>query len=121
MSYPPPVPRTTFQGHRVQGNSKVDDVHANIFQGHRVSGHRDTGFRGTFRKDTGSEKYFCDPWTAVSGRLAESEGTSMVLRVRSVGSVGRLGRGFLELCLSGGKRVGACVMPWLAVLWPLQR
>ena len=27
--------------------------------------------------------------------------------------------GSLELCRSGGKRVGACVMPWLAVLWPL--
>ena len=46
VSYPPPVPRTTFQGHRVQGNIKVDDVHANIFQGHRVSGHRNTGFKG---------------------------------------------------------------------------
>ena len=38
MSYPPPAPRTSFQGHRVEGNMKVDDVHANIFQGHRVSG-----------------------------------------------------------------------------------
>ena len=37
---------------------------------------------------------------------ARREGTSRVLRVRSVGSVGRLGRG----SLSGGKRVGACVI-----------
>ena len=26
MSYPPPVPRITFQGHSVEGNIKVDDV-----------------------------------------------------------------------------------------------
>ena len=45
MSYPPPVPRTTFQGHSVEGNMKVDDVHANIFQGQKVSGHRSTGFK----------------------------------------------------------------------------
>ena len=45
VSYPPPVPRTTFQGHSVERNLKVDDVHANIFQGQKVSGHRNTRFK----------------------------------------------------------------------------
>ena len=53
--------------------------------------------------------------------MAKEIAGSLGGRGRSVGSVGRLGRGSLELCMQGGQRVGACVMPWLAVLWPLPK
>ena len=46
-------------------------------------------------------------------REPRREGTSRVLRERSVGSVGRLGRGSLELCMSGGKRGPAQEFFWV--------
>ena len=85
MSYPPPVPRTTFQGHRVEGNIKVDDVHANIFQGHRVSGHTNTGFKGTVRLMMSAWRSRL-PGALEGGYEHGVEGT----KCRSVGRLGRL-------------------------------
>ena len=128
MSYPPPAPRTSFQGHRVEGNMKVDDVHANIFQGHRVSvfGLELDGGKAWRRRLPGASEggyehrigarilfYFYRDSEGAFGRESATRG----------GSFGKAWRGRLPGALEGGceHRIGARILCVYYIFIGIQR